>query len=168
MAYNAAFTISSLIIPGSFIFTDASTGSDPNITSRRIGLYQADGTLLTGDWIDFPLSSSSITLDVLNVDYSLNIVYEVTSSAPLPPPSAYTASGLFTFTGNSYIFIDSLIGAIAFTSTIVQDTNYLSNLGVVQTLLDCAIRAGDTGQQRAAQECLSRVQYYINNQQILF
>src|SRR5687767_11906231 len=100
MAYNAAFTISSLIIPGSFVLTDTSTGSDPAITGRTIELRQADGTLLTGAVIPFPLSAgNSITLNVLDIDYDLLITMNVQSSNPLPPSSTYTAEGDYLFVG---------------------------------------------------------------------
>ena len=169
MAYNLAFTVSSLISPGSFVINDTSTGSDPNLTGRTIALYQADGTLLGGSTIDFPLSSgASITLNVLNVDYCLLIVVTAQSSSPLPPPSAYSASGLFNFVGNSRQFEDQQIGAIQSNPNILNDTGFYYYLGVLQTEIDNSIQAASTGQQASAQAALTRIQYLIINQAMLF
>lgn len=169
MAYNAAFTISSLIIPGSFVLNDTSTGSDPNITGRTIYLYQADGSLLTGAPISFPLSSgNSITLNVLDVDYDLLIIMTVQSSSPLPPPSSYSYQGDFLFTGNTQQEINELIGGYAYNYTLVSDTYFYDNLSKLQTELDNAIQANATGQQSAAQAALNRAQYLITNKSMFF
>lgn len=169
MAYNAAFTISSVIIPGSFILTDTSTGSDPGITGRTINLRQSDGSLLTGGPINFPLSAgNSITLNVLDVDASLEIEMTVQSTSPLPPPSTYSYSGLFTFTGYTQQEINELIGAYAYNYTVISDTYFYDNLSRLQTELDNAIQAGDTGQQLAAQAALNRAQYLITNKSMFF
>lgn len=169
MSFVAAFTVSSLISPGSFVVNDTSTGSDGNLTGRTIALYQADGTLLGGVTINFPLSSgSSITLNVLNVDRCLLIVVTWQSSSPLPPPSAYSASGLFNFVGNSRQFEDLQIGAIASNPSILNGTNFKSSLGELQTEIDNSIQAASTGQQASAQAALSRIQNMIINQATLF
>lgn len=169
MAFNASFTVASLITPGSAVINDTSTGSDSNLTDRRIYLYMADGNLLTGNYIDFPLSAgSSITLDVLNVDYSLQIVVQWLSSSPLPSPSTYSASGLFLFRGYSLQFLDQQIGSIQSNPAILQDTNFYNSLGKLQTDIDCAIQAASTGQQASSQAALNRIQYLIDNQNKFF
>lgn len=169
MAFNGAFVVNSLIVPGSFTIVDSSTGSDGNLTGRTISLIQADGTLLGGSAINFPLSSgSSITLNVLNVDYCLLILVVWSSSSPLPSPSTYSASGLFNFVGNSRAFEDQQIGAIQSNPSILQDTNFYNSLGRLQTDIDCSIQAASTGQQASAQASLSRIQYMIVNQSKFF
>jgi len=169
MAFNGAFTVSSLISPGSFVITDTSTGSDGNLTGRTISLYQADGTLVGGDTIDFPLSSgASITLNVLNVDLCLLIVLTWQSSSPLPPPSAYSASDLFNFIGNSRQFEDQQIGAIQSNPSILNDSTFYHYLGVLQTEIDNSIQAASKGQQASAQAALSRIQNLIVNQNKYF
>jgi hypothetical protein len=169
MAFNGAFTISSLVSPGSFVVNDTSTGSDSNLTGRTIALYQADGTLLGGSTIDFPLSSgSSITLSVLDVDKCLLIVLTWQSSSPLPPPSAYSASGLFNFIGNSRQFEDQQIGAIQSNPNVLNGANFYKSLSNLQTEIDCSIQAASTRQQASAQAALSRIQNMIINQATLF
>lgn len=169
MSFNGNFTVASLIVPGSIVINDTSTGSDPSLTGRTISLIQADGTLLGGSTIDFPLSAgSSITLNVLSVDLCLLILVTWQSSSPLPSPSTYSASGVFAFTGYSYQFLDQQIGAIQSNPSILNDTNFDSSLGRLQTALDCAIRAGDTNQQASSQAALNRVQFLIINQSKFF
>lgn len=167
MAYNCAFTIASLSVPGTIVLTDTSTGSDPNITGRSIELRLSDGSLLGGAAIDFPLSEGAIKNISIGADYALNIVLIVTSSSPLPPPSTYTASGLYVFTGFSYQFYDSLIGSLAYKFTTVADTNFTESAFNVIALIKGAERAGETNQQLAAQNALDGIAYYMTNQQTL-
>lgn len=168
MAYNVAYTIASLSVPGTIILTDTSTGSDPNLVSRSISLYQADGTLLGGAPINFPYSEGNIKSISISADYSLNIVLTAVSSSPLPSPSSYTASGLFVFTGFAYQFWDSLLGAISYTYTIIADTNWLTNS--MRLILDIsnAEEAGTTNQQASGQAALSDAQYLKNNQNLFY
>lgn len=169
MSFIAAFTVTSLIVPGGFTINDTSTGTDSNLTGRTIFLYQADGTLLTGGTINWPLTSgNSITLNVLTQDYCLNIVVTWQSSSPLPPPSSYSASGLFNFVGNSRSFEDQQIGAIQSNPNILKDTNFYYYLGVLQTEIDNSIEAASTGQQLSAQAALNRIQNLIVNQAKFF
>lgn len=74
MAFNGSFQISQTSDVTSFIITDNSTGSDPNLTGRTISLFLADGSLLGGSTIDWPIGEGSIkTISLLTRDYSLNI-----------------------------------------------------------------------------------------------
>lgn len=163
--FVGAFTVTSLVTPGGFTVNDTSTGSDTNITDRKIFLYQADGSLLTGGSIDFPLTAgSSITLNVLTQDYCLLIVVTWISSSPLPPPSSYSASGLFNFVGNSRSFADQQIGAIESNPSILRDANFQYYLGVLYNEIDNSIQAASTGQQFSAQRALNAIQNLIINQ----
>lgn len=169
MSFIAAFTINSLITPGGFTIVDSSSGTDSNLTGRTISLIQADGSLLGGSTINWPLSDgNSKTLNVLNVDYCLLILVVWSSSSPLPPPSTYSSSGLFNFVGNSRAFEDQQIGAIQSNPNIVQDTEFFTSLGILQTNIDCSIQAASTGQQSSAQAALNRIQNMIVNQSKFF
>jgi hypothetical protein len=169
MAFNGAFTVTSLIVPGGFTINDTSTGSDVNLIGRTISLYKADGSLLGGGTIDFPLSmGASMTLNVLGVDLCLLVLVTWQSSSPLPPPSSYSYSGIFNFVGNSRLFEDQQIGAIQSNPSILQDTLFLNSLGNLQTYIDCSIQAASTGQQASAQAALSRIQNMIVNQNKFF
>lgn len=168
MAFNGAVTISSLISPGQFVITDASTGSDPNLIGRTISLYQASGELLNGSTVDWPLSDGSTKTITISVDLCLLIVVQWASSSPLPSPSTYSTSGLYLFRGYSLQFLDQQIGAIQSNPNILNDTNFYDSLGKLQTDIDCAIQAASTGQQSSSQAALSRIQYLITNQSKFF
>ena len=82
MAFTAQFQVSQGGNPNNIVLTDTSSGgSDPNLTGRKIYLIKSDGTFLTPagsstDYILWPIADASITLsDILDGDYSLNLVY---------------------------------------------------------------------------------------------
>lgn len=168
MAFNGAIQITSLITPGAFVVQDVSTGSDPNLTGRTISLYQADGSLLNGSTVNFPLSAgSSITINI-SIDLCLLIVVTWQSSSPLPSPSTYSTSGLYLFRGFSLQFLDQQIGAIQSNPNILQDTNFQSSLNLLHNEINNSIQAASTGQQASAQRALSSIQNLIVNQNFYF
>lgn len=168
MAFNGAVTISSLISPGQFVITDASTGSDPNLIGRTISLYQASGELLNGSTVDWPLSDGSTKTITISVDLCLLIVVQWASSSPLPSPSTYSTSGLYLFRGYSLQFLDQQIGAIQSNPNILKDTNFRDSLKDLHNEINNAIQAASTGQQASAQRALSSIQNLINNQNFYF
>jgi len=168
MAFNGAISIASLITPGAFVITDASTGSDPNLTGRTISLYQASGDLLNGSTVNWPLSDGSTKTISISVDLCLQIVVQWASSSPLPSPSTYSSSGLYLFRGYSLQFLDQQIGAIQSNPSILQDTGFYNSLGILQTEIDNAVQAASTGQQASSQAALSRIQYLITHQNNFF
>lgn len=65
-------------VPEIINFVDTSTGSDSDITQRRIYLLQADGTYLvesgnSEDYTEWPYANSTISLDVLSQDTALSV-----------------------------------------------------------------------------------------------
>lgn len=77
MSFTPSFAYSQTLgYPGNINFTDTSTGSDSNITGRRIYIQIAGGTFLVPNGIDtqyneWPLANTSITLiNVLSKDYA--------------------------------------------------------------------------------------------------
>jgi hypothetical protein len=168
MAFNGAIQITSLITPGSFIVQDVSTGSDPNLIGRTLALYQADGTLLNGGTVNFPLSAgASITINI-SVDLDLLIVATWQSSSPLSPPSTYSASGNYLFRGYSLQFLDQQIGAIQSNPNVLQDTNFQDSLNLLHNEINNAIQAASTGQQASSQRALSSIQNLILKQNFYF
>lgn len=82
MPFIPSFTATQLYATPTILrIVDTSTGSDSNITGRKVYLRQANGSYLvpsgiTTDYIDFPLGSDYIDIDVLDVDYALEIKVE--------------------------------------------------------------------------------------------
>jgi hypothetical protein len=124
--------------------------------------------LLTGNTIDWPLSAGNTITIPISLDYCLQIVITWQSSSPLPPPSEYSASGLYLFRGYSMQFLDQQIGAIQSNPSILQDTNFYDSLGKLQCEIDNAVQSASTGQQSSSQAALRRIQYLITNQNNFF
>lgn len=170
MSFISSFSAAQGADISSFTLTDDSVGTDSNLSGRTISIYKSDGTLLTGATISWPLSDGSTkTLSgVLTKDFSLNIIVVWASSSPLSPPSVYTASGLFSFVGYTKAFIDEQIGAMASNPNIINDQNFYEDLGKLQTELDNAEEAADTGEQASSQNALDRAKYLIDNSNNFF
>ena len=79
MSFNPSFTAKQLYAtPRILRVTDTSTGSDANILGRRVYLRKDDGTYLvpngtTTDFIAWDIFNSFIDIDVLNIDYALEV-----------------------------------------------------------------------------------------------
>ena len=169
MAFNGSVVISQSSNIQQFIITDNSTGSDPNLTGRVISLFLADGSLLGGSTISWPIGEGPIkTIDLLTRDYSISIKVDWASSSPLPPPSTYTITGLYTFVGNRNTFIYGIIQQLAALPSLANDTTFYEYLSKLQTLVDGAITAGSFDDQSNAQFQLDQAYYIIQNQANFF
>lgn len=175
MAFNGNFSISQGIDPTSFIVTDVSTGSDTNLTDRQIRPYKSDGTILlpsgnTLGYIDWPLSAgSTITISgLLNVDYSLDFQITWVSSSPLPPPSTYISSQLYTFEGNLSVFVLGLTQIQAGNPLLVSDNNYFPNRMKLRVFMDDAINCTIYNDQYNAQLSLNDAYKMQQNQNAYF
>ena len=73
--------------PNKFVITDTSTGSDSDIKTRLVYLLKATGNYLVQDggtenFVEWPLADASITINLLNRDYALNISVAWVDEAP--------------------------------------------------------------------------------------
>lgn len=169
MSFNGNFSISQTSDIQSFIITDTSSGSDVNLTNRVISLFLADGSLLGGSTINWPIGEgANKTISLLIRDYSINVKVDWISSSPLPTPSTYSLTSLFTFVGNSQTFVYSLIQQLAALPALNNDTTYFEYLSQLQTEIDSATTAGSYGDIAAAQACLDRSYFIILNQANFF
>lgn len=168
MSFNGNFTaVQSSDISG-FTLTDTSSGADAGLTDRQVFLYTTSGALLTGSAIDWPIANSTLALTgILPIDYSLSIVVNWVSSSPLAPPSTYTKTAIYTFTGNSYSFLNGLVQQIAAQQGITNDQQFLSNMNIMYTYLDNANLAQVNGSQGNAQINLT-LAYGMIQDKILF
>lgn len=82
MALNPNFSASQNSgTPNIITLTDTSSGSDVDITQRRVYLLQSNGEYLvpagvTTDYVEWDISDSSISLDVLTQDTALTVTVE--------------------------------------------------------------------------------------------
>lgn len=169
MAFSGNFSVSQGVDVQSFTLTDTSTGSDSNLTGRTIALYQANGSLLSGATISWPLSdgATKALTGYLPRDYSLLILVTWQSSSPIPG-SSYSKSSLYTFTGNSNAFAYGLLQQIAALQSITNDNGFEENLAILNSEIQNAGRASTYGDQGNAQQCLDRIYNMVVNQQFYF
>lgn len=169
MAFSADFSVSQGLDVQSFTLTDTSSGSDGNLTGRTIALYQANGSLLGGATINWPLSdgATKALTGYLPRDYSLLILVTWQSSSPIPG-SSYSKSAIYTFTGNSNAFAYGLLQQIAALQSITSDNGFEDNLAILNSEIQNAGRASTYGDHGNAQQCLDRIYNMIVNQQFYF
>lgn len=172
MPYEPSFTVAQ--VAGNLEtmrLTDTSTGSDGDITARRVTVQLADGTYLTPagtttDYFLWPIADATFDVDILSQDYAPTIVvlYLDADGATL-----YTASTTASFTGYSEQFYYTLTQGQAVTPEQLMDTVYYQNKMKLRVLIDSANQAisfaGDTS---ASQNCLNRAQYMIDNESLFF
>lgn len=167
MAFSPAFTIAqSALNPALVVATDTSTGSDVNITQRRIYVQQGNGTYLvpTGtstDYTAWAYASSSISLNILTVDIGAAITVDwldvsnvVLYSLPQEFPLSYFNKNFFYF----------LIQQQALSPGIIQDATYFSNLSAYWMNITGGIQAITIGADIAAsQNCFDRATEMMQN-----
>lgn len=177
MSFVGSFSISQGIDPTSFSLTDTSAGTDPDITSRQVFLYLSDGTTLIPPGSSTPYILWPIVNgigDVLNLvgilerDYSLNIQSNWISSSPLAPPSVYTDSELFTFTGNISVFAYFLTQEISANPNLINDNGFFPNKSKLRVLIEDAINCNEFNDQSNAQKSLDAAYKMQQNQKALF
>jgi hypothetical protein len=164
MSLTASFTVASTSDPSSLLLVDTSTGSDGAVTDREISIYNTANALIgTFDW---PIAQSSITIFFLFQDMSLNIVVQWVNNVG---GALYTVSQLFAALEYGLQFEYSLIQQMTAQPNIINDQQFLSNLGKFRTLLDSAQQAVTSGQDiQSAQVCISLYQQLISNPQLYF
>ena len=159
----------------SFTITDTSTGSDTQLSDRRIFLYLSNGTTLippnsTTPYIDWPIAAgNTIALTgILQQDYSINIEVNWISNAPLPSPSTYMAAILNTFTANLELFDYGLTQLQSANPLNVGDNRYFPNKSLLRTYIDNAVNSTTYNDQYQAQLNLDAGYNMQQNKQYLF
>lgn len=168
MSFVASFSITPTASASTFILEDTSVGSDAGLTGRTIYLYQSSGQLLVAA-IPWAIGNATISLDVLEQDYALNVKVDWASSSPLAPPSTYTYSLIYAFVKYGQQFVYSLTQQQESNPSIVQDTNFYGNKLIVICLILSAQNAIDIGESLfSAQNCIALYQNYLVNSNYYF
>jgi hypothetical protein len=170
MSFNGAYTASQQANNSDILFTDTSTGADANLTERRIFPYKADGTLLlpagnTTGYISWPITNSTLTLaGLLAKDYALSINVVWLSSSPLAPPSTYSATNLYGFTGYTMDFSYSLTQQVTANQTLLNDNQFQLNWFILNNQVTiCNYAISPKQSILNAQAALDRALYLIQN-----
>ena len=156
------------------IITDASTGSDAAIVSRRVFLVNYAGEYLVADgtttnYTVWPIAQSSISIDCLDQDTAVQITVNYVDAGGV---TLYTKTSLAGFTLYNETFYYSLTqgqAAISQPSYILQDTTYFSNKSKLRVLIDSGNQAVTLGYDiTTAQICYDLATNMVTNQNFLF
>lgn len=161
-------------LPSNVIITDASTGSDAAIVSRRVFLVNYAGEYLVADgtttnYTVWPIAQSSISIDCLDQDTAVQITVNYVDAGGV---TLYTKTSLAGFTLYNETFYYSLTqgqAAISQPSYILQDTTYFSNKSKLRVLIDSGNQAVTLGYDiTTAQICYDLATNMVTNQNFLF
>jgi hypothetical protein len=158
--------------PAIVILTDTSTGSDTNVTQRRIYFTDYNGNPIipsgaTTPYVQWNISDATITVNLLPTDMALNVRVDwldVSNNV------LYTTNTNYCFAQNSLnFFYSNLIQPQSETYNIVQDTNYFSNCAIFWINIIGAQQSVIIGNDiTASQACLNRTLFMIQNQADFF
>jgi len=172
MALTPAFTISqSALTPGVVTATNTATGTDAAVTQLRIYFQTTSGTYLvvsgtTTDYESWALADVSDSWDILDTDQSLSVTVQWLSVANAV---LYTLTQVFCLSQYNKNFFYYLVQQQALTPSILQDSNYFSNMATYWMNITGAIQAVEIGADIAAsQNCLDRATYMLDNSNLFF
>lgn len=171
MPLSTSFTISqSGLSPNTITCNDTSSGSDSSVSQRRIFVQTAYGTYLTGDgtvnYDSWDYADVSIALAILSEDSAISVTVQWLSGADAV---LYTLTQVFCCPQFNKNFFYYLIQQQALTPSVLQDTNYFSNMATYWMNITGAIQAVEIGADiSASQACLDRATTMMNNESKYF
>lgn len=167
-----SFTVSqSALSPENITLTDTSSDITGSITQRRAFFQTTQGTYLavsgtTTDYEQWPLANTSQTWAILTTDQALSITVQWLDVSNNVVESLTQVYCLPQFNKQFFYY---LIQNQALTPSILQDTNYFSNLATYWMNIVGAVQAVEIGADiNASQNCLDRATYMMQNQSLFF
>ena len=167
MPLSPAFTVGNNdVVASQFTVVDTSTGSDASIVNRLIYIFLSDNSLFTGAPIQFPLSAGdTITPNILISDFAWSIQIQWVDANGV---MVEQASQIGAFTGFLESFEYGLVQQIAANNSIINDKNFLDNLGNIRTFIDDAQLSIDYGQSVYNAEAMILLAQYLSTNSTLF
>ena len=173
MALVPSFTVSqSATTPANVTFVNTATGSDAAVTHLRIYITDNDGTAIVPSgtstaYIAWALATTTLTVsDLLTTDLAVNIVVQWLSVTNVVLYSSEDPFCLRQFNKQQFIY---LIQNQALSPSIVQDTNYFSNLCQYWiNIVGANTMIEDAEDLAASQNCLNRGTDFLNNETLYF
>ena len=172
MPITPAFTASqSGLSPTVVTLTDDSTGSDVNITQRRVYFQNAYGSYVVASgtstqYMPWSYADSSQAFNILTVDLSLAITVQWLDSSDTV---LYSLTQLYCFPQYNKNFFYYLLQNQALSPWIYQDNPYNGNLALYWVNIIGAIQAVEIGADiSASQNCLNRATNMMNNESMYF
>ena len=160
MALTPAFTIAQSALDVSLIYaTDTSTGSDAAVTKRRITFTTSTATTLvesgiTTSYNAWALADTTDSWDVLTQDYALSILVQWLDVSNVV---LYSSTQTYCLAYYNKQFLYYLVQLNSLTPSILQDTNYNTNVATFWTTIFGATNAVTIGADiSASQNCLNR------------
>lgn len=171
MPISPAILVSqSAITPANVTITDDSTGTDVNVTQRRVFVSDAEGNYLTGDgtvnYTEWPIADISITLSILTQDTAADIKVEWLDVSNVVVVDYDNTYPLSKFNKNFFVYLVQLQGL---SPKVYQDTNYSSNIAEFWSNIVGGVNAVEEGNNiAAAQNCFDRATYMRLHQSLYF
>jgi hypothetical protein len=172
MALNPSFTASQNSgLPSTIVLTDTSTGSDVNVTKRRVFLLQSNGTYLvptgtTTNYIEWSISSPTISLDILAQDTALTITVQWLSVTNVV---LNTVTNAFAFIAYNETFYYGLTEDQVGNPNLISSTDWYQNKMILRVELDSAVQAVSFASDIvSAQSALDRATYISTNSNFFF
>ena len=172
MPFIENFTATQYIsVPNLIVFDDTSTGTDAAITSRRVYMQKSDGTYLVqeGTTTNYEIwslaSGNTISFDVLDKDYALNITVEWRDNTN----TLYSKTVTYCFSTYAKIYNTKLSKAQISTPERLDGDNWLSTKFALNTYIRAADDAISLGAGIAiAQLSLNKAKYIIDNPKLVY
>lgn len=172
MALTPNFTISQTALnPALIIATDTSSGADADITGKRITFTTANNNTLVESGVStsynvWATADNPDSFNVLTEDYALSILVEWVN---ISGTALYSLTQSYCLSAYNKQFMYELVQQQALTPSIVQDTNYFSNLATFWTTIVGAVNAVEIGADIAAsQNMLNKGTFMRLNQSNFF
>jgi hypothetical protein len=172
------FTVAQYVSnPSLIVFTDTSTGTDSSITVRYVYMQKSDGTYLVeeGTTTDYEIwslaSGNTISFDVLDKDYALNITVEWRSATSTVGDTVvlYNKSASYCFSTYAKIYNTKLSKAQVSSPSLLDGANWLSTKKALNTYIDAADDAVSFGAGiTIAQLSLNKAKFIIDNPKLVF
>jgi hypothetical protein len=157
--------------PNLIVFDDTSTGSDAGITVRRVYMQKSDGTYLVedGTTTDYEVwtlaEGNTVSFDVLNKDYALNITVEWLQNTTV----LYSKTVSYCFSTYSKIYNTKLSKAQVSSPKLLDGDNWLSTKFALNTYIRAADDAISLGAGiTIAQLSLNKAKFIIDNPKLVF
>jgi hypothetical protein len=155
MSFSENFSISQTALnPALAIATDTSTGTDNNISQRRITFTTSTGSTLvvagtSTSYNQWPLATNPISLNVLTQDYAVSVKVDWLDVTNVV---LYSKTQSYCLAYYNKQFMYYLTQQESLNPSILQDTNYVSNKAKLWVSIVGAVNAVEFGADIAASQ----------------
>lgn len=166
MSFTQSISVQQSVgVPSQITINDTSTGSDINISTRKVFIQKADGAYFENG-VNWAYPSLTVTYDILQSDYALNILIQWADSGG---NVLYDFEQLYIFDQYNNQFDVDLTRAILGDPSIMQDKDYWLNRMILRVNIDSAEQAVSLADDiELSQSALDRASYMRSKQNLYF